>query len=89
MKLATLDRRFLDDGMACDLSLGGARIRRYSPRPLPTRLMIFDEAARSLRPALIVWTAGQEIGVRFTGPERPADRKELLRLAARYYAVGS
>ncbi|MEX6504998.1 PilZ domain-containing protein [Jiella sp. M17.18] len=87
VKLASLDRRFLDDGMAFDMSQGGARIRHYAPCPLPGRIMILDEADGRLRPAAIVWTRGLDIGVRFLGPERPASRADLRRLTGRYYAV--
>jgi len=88
VKIATPDRRFLDDGMAVDLSRDGARIRRYSRRPLPMRIMILDEIEACLRPATVVWTRGQEIGVRFLGPDVAASGSELRRLTGRYYAIG-
>ena len=87
VKLASLSRRFLDDGMIYDRSSGGARIRRGSDRPLPPRLLVLDEVEMRLSPVAIVWQAGRELGVRFVGGDIRPTPADIRRLTGRYYAL--
>ena len=87
VKLVTMSGRFIQDGTALDGSPTGARILRYESRPLPVRLVIFDECERTLRAASVVWVHAMEMGVRFGGPARAASPSETLRLTGRYYAL--
>lgn len=87
VKLVTMSGRFIQDGTALDGSPTGARILRYESRPLPVRLVIYDESDRTLRAASVVWTHAMEMGVRFAGPARAASRTETFRLTGRYYAL--
>ena len=87
VKLVTMSGRFIQDGTALDGSPTGARILRYESRPLPVRLVIYDESERTLRAASVVWAHAMEMGVRFAGPARAASRTETFRLTGRYYAL--
>lgn len=87
VKLASLSRKFLDDGMLYDRSRGGARIRRGCDSPLPPRFLVLDEVEMKLSPVVLVWQAGREIGVRFVGGDIPPTRAEIRRLTGRYYAL--
>lgn len=87
VKLVTTGGRFIQDGTTLDSSANGARILRYEARPLPARIVVFDESERTLRAASIVWTHAMEMGVRFAGPARPASQAEITRLSGRYYAL--
>ncbi|MEH6718152.1 MAG: hypothetical protein V7704_04645 [Aurantimonas endophytica] len=87
VKLVTTGGRFIQDGTALDSSANGARILRYETRPLPARIVIFDESDRTLRAASIVWIQEMEMGVRFAGPARAASPAEISRLSGRYYAL--
>ncbi|WAP67528.1 hypothetical protein [Jiella pelagia] len=75
VKLASLSRRFLDDGMIYDRSSGGARIRRGSDRPLPPRLLVLDEVEMRLSPVAIVWQAGREPRRAFCRRRHPSDAR--------------
>ncbi|MBP0616657.1 hypothetical protein [Jiella mangrovi] len=87
VKLAGLSRQFIDEGMLYDRSKGGARIRRCSDRPLPSRFLLLDEVELRLIPVAIAWENGRELGVRFVGGEFAPTRAEIRRLTGRYYAL--
>ena len=87
VKLAGLSRQFLDEGTLFDQSKGGARIRRRTDRPLPSRFLVLDEIEMTLMPVAVVWEKGREIGVRFAGAAVQPSQADIRRLNGRYYAL--
>ncbi|MBO0903597.1 hypothetical protein [Jiella sonneratiae] len=87
VKLASLSRRFIDEGLLRDRSKGGARIRRASATALPARFLLLDEGECVFLPVAIVWEDGLELGVRFVGAEIRPTLAEIRRLTGRYYAL--
>ncbi|WP_370194224.1 MULTISPECIES: hypothetical protein [Aurantimonas] len=87
VKLVTVAGRFIEDGTAIDVSETGCRIRRFGTGRVPARLAVYDEADNSFRLALVIWSRGPEIGVRFVGTPRAGTRADVHRLTGRFYAV--
>ena len=87
VKLVTVAGRFIEDGTAIDVSETGCRIRRFGTGRVPGRLAVYDEADNSFRLALVIWSRGPEIGVRFVGAGITPNRSEIRRLTGRYYAL--
>lgn len=87
VKLLTGRLAFLADGSALDVSSKGVRVLCHTRKMMPQSLAILDEVEETIRPAILVWSCGTELGLHFTGPARRAARADVLRLTGRYYAL--
>lgn len=88
-KILDTTNRFLVECQIHDRSAEGARLRLVANVSAPQRIRLFDDEAKILRDARIVWRRNHEIGVRFA----PSARTVFLRpgerasLAGKYYAI--
>jgi hypothetical protein len=72
-----------------DSSKTGARLRLFSNVHVPCRIRLFDEVAKKLTDANVVWRKHREIGICFVPFARPRDLKsaELARLRTGYFSA--
>ncbi|MBO0906012.1 PilZ domain-containing protein [Jiella sonneratiae] len=82
-KLLNIQLVFLEDAMCVDISDGGMRIARPSERQLPKSLVVFDVSDLTLRAGAVCWTAGKQIGLRFTSRAVKANPAQLKALGMR------
>jgi len=88
-KILDSQNKFLIECQVHDRSAQGARLRLVANVFTPTRIRLFDDEAKTVQDARIVWRRDRELGVRFAATGyaqnlRPADRASL---AGKYYAV--
>jgi hypothetical protein len=72
-----------------DCSKTGARLRLFSNVRVPVRIRLFDEVAKRLTDANVIWRRNREIGICFAPFARPRELKsaELARLRAGHDAA--
>ncbi|MER0236518.1 hypothetical protein [Fulvimarina sp. MAC8] len=63
--LSTFDTQNVEDGMMLDVSDGGARLKLFRERDLPTFLVLFDEIEKQTRRVKVVWKNKTELGVSY------------------------
>jgi hypothetical protein len=66
----------------------GARLRLFSDVPVPSNIRLFDEVAKRLTHARVVWRRHREIGVRFAPSSGPREltNAERVRLRRGYFS---
>ena len=58
------------DCVIVDVSKEGARIASVSGAPLPNSFTLSDDSKRELGAATVRWRDGDQVGVKFKGPEQ-------------------
>ncbi|MEN3793064.1 PilZ domain-containing protein [Fulvimarina sp. MAC3] len=64
--LSSFDTRNVEDGIMLDVSEGGARLKLFRNRDLPTFLVLFDAVEKKTRRVKVVWKNKTELGVSYT-----------------------
>ncbi len=72
-----------------ECSKTGARLRLFSNVHVPFRIRLFDEVAKRLTDATVVWRRHREIGIRFAPSSRPREltNAERVRLRTGYFST--
>lgn len=88
-KVLDTRNRFLIECQVHDRSLHGARLRLVANVSAPAKIYLFDDEAKMVREARIIWRCKQDLGVTFLAHAnadglRPAERTAL---GGKYYAV--
>jgi hypothetical protein len=88
-KVLDAKNKFLIECQVHDRSMRGARLRLVANVSAPANIHLFDDEAKIVRKARIIWRRKQELGVTFVAHAnvddlRPAERSAL---AGKYYAV--
>jgi hypothetical protein len=82
-------RPFVVDCQIYECSKTGARLRLSSNIQVPSKLRLFDEVAKKLTGAIVVWRRDREIGICFTPSARPCEltAAERARLRHGYFSA--
>ena len=88
-KVLDAKNRFLIECQVHDRSARGARLRLVADVSAPAKIHLFDDEAKMVCEAQIIWRSNQELGVVFLAHVnadglRPAERTAL---SGKYYAV--
>jgi hypothetical protein len=77
------------DSQLYDCSITGAHLRLFSNVHVPFRIRLFDEVAKRLADAIVVWRRHREIGIRFAPSSGPREltAAERARLRTRYFSA--
>ncbi len=87
-KILDRDGRFLGECLISDRSPSGMRLHLTASLKLPDQLLLYDDAANMLRPALKIWRRGSSVGVRLTGRGETRLRCSMTTaLRTSFYAV--
>jgi len=88
-KLLDLGDRFLCECLIHDRSTNGLRLVLQRNLLIPRRLQLCDDESLELALVTVAWRRGAQIGVRLTGKDEFAWRRQGVRAAlrGRYYAI--